>query len=227
MSASAEEELQISWTPYLWAANLSADMDFGAGPVGTELDFDDILDKLEGTYMQFLEFRKGQWGIANEIIYLNIADSKDGPIASLAQADVDLKQSVVDLVVTYHTGNQENTMLYGGLRYINIETTLELTSSLPPLNGEIDGDKDWTNLLVGVRQYFPINDKWDLVAKGDIATDFSDEQSYIITLGANYDLSKLLDIKIGYRYAQIDFEDSDIEINESIEGAFAGLTFNG
>jgi len=226
LSASAEEELQIAWTPYLWVTTLSADMDFGAGPAGTELDFDEILDKREGTYMHYLEFRKGQWGIANEIIYLNIADSKDGPIANVAKIDVDLKQSIVDLVVTYHTDDQENTMLFGGLRYINLETTLELTSVLPPLNGKIDEDKDWTNLLVGVRQYFTINDKWGLLAKGDIASDFSDEQSYIITLGANYDLSKLLDIKFGYRYAEIDFEDSDIEIHESVEGVFAGLTFN-
>ncbi len=43
-SVSAEEEWQISWTPYLWAANLSADIDFGRGPISADLDFNDILE---------------------------------------------------------------------------------------------------------------------------------------------------------------------------------------
>jgi opacity protein-like surface antigen len=225
-SVSAEEEWQISWTPYLWAANLSADIDFGRGPISADLDFEDILDKLEGTFMHYLEFRKGRWGIANEIIYLNIADSQKGPIAGIVEADADLKQTQIDLVATYHTGKDQNTMLYGGLRYLNVEVEVDTTSGFPPLNLSLDGDKDWTNLLVGVRQTFPLNDKWSIGVKGDIATDFDDEQSYMITLGANYDMTDLLDLKFGYRYIEIEFEDSDIDISETVDGAFVGLTFN-
>jgi len=226
LPVSAEEEWQINWTPYLWAADLSADMDFGNGPVGTDLDFEDIVDKLEGAYMHYLEFRRGRWGIANEIIYLNISDSKNGPIAGITEVEADLKQSVIDLVATYHTGRNENTMLYGGLRYINLEVEADTTSVLPPLNLELDGDKDWTNLLFGIRQVFPLTDKWGLVAKGDIASDFDDEQSYIISLGADYDMTELLDLKIGYRYAEIEYEDSDVKLDETIDGVFVGLSFN-
>ena len=39
-------------------------------------------------------------------------------------------------------------------------------------------------------------------------------------------MTRLLDLKIGYRYAVIEFEDSDIELNEEIDGAFVGLSFN-
>jgi len=224
-SVSAEEEWQISWTPYIWAANLSADMDFGRGPISADLDFHEIIDKLEGVYSHYLEFRKGRWGVANEIVYLNIADSMKNPIPGITEADADLKQSIIDLVATYHTGNDENTMLYGGLRYINLEVEVDTTSPLPALNLELDADKNWTNLLVGVRQIYPLNDKWSLLARGDIATDFGDEQSYAINLGANYDMTDLLDLKFGYRYMEVDFEDSDIEINETIDGVFVGLTF--
>ncbi|MCP4332247.1 MAG: hypothetical protein GY785_06300 [Gammaproteobacteria bacterium] len=216
---------QINWTPYLWAANLSASMDFGMGSVDTDLDFSDIFDKLEGTYMHYLEFRKGRWGVANEIIYLNIADSQKGPIAEIAEADADLKQSVVDLVATYHTGKDQSTMLYGGLRYINMEVGVVTKSTVPDLNLELNADKNWTNLLVGVRQAFPISDKWSLTVKSDIATDFDDEQSYVITLGANYYMTELLDLKFGYRYMEVAYEDSDIKIEETIDGAFVGLTF--
>ena len=223
---SAEEEWEISWTPYLWAANLSADIDFGRGPIGTELDFKDIVDKLEGVFMHYLEFRKGQWGIANEIIYLNISDSVDGPIAGVVEADTDLKQSVVDLVATYHTGRDYNTMIYAGVRYINLDTTVELTSPFPPLNTELEGDKNWTNPVIGVRQIFPLNDRWNLALKGDIASDLDDEQSFFITLGANYDINELLDLKLGYRYAEVEYEDSDLKFEETVDGAFVGLTFN-
>ncbi|MCP4333217.1 MAG: hypothetical protein GY785_11225 [Gammaproteobacteria bacterium] len=225
-SVSAEEEWQLNWTPYLWAANMSVDIDFGAGPISTDLDFDDIVDKLEAGFMHYLEFKKGRWGIANEIIYLNIADSKDGPIAGFAEADVDLKQHVIDLVGTYYAGADENTMIYGGVRYINLDLEIETTSNLTPLNQELDGGNDWTNLVVGVRQTVPINDQWRFIAKGDIASDFGDELSSVITLGARYDVSELLDIKFGYRYALIEYEDSDFEFDQTIEGVFAGLGFN-
>jgi hypothetical protein len=62
--------------------------------------------------------------------------------------------------------------------------------------------------------------------KGDIASDFGDEQSYVINLGANYDMTDLLDLKFGYRYMEVEYEDSDIDISETIDGAFVGLTFN-
>ena len=78
----------------------------------------------------------------------------------------------------------KNTMLLAGLRYIKLESSLETTSALPPLNLKLDGDKDWTNLLVGVRQVVPINDNWGFWSKGDIASDFDDELSYIVTVGA-------------------------------------------
>ena len=226
-SVSAEEEWQINWTPYLWAANISASMDFGKGQGGVDadLDFNDILDKLEGTYMHYLEFRKGRWGIANEIIYLNIADSKKGPIAGVVEADGDLKQSVIDLVATYYTGNGENTMLYGGLRHINAEVGVVATLTAPDSSLALNADKNWTNLLIGVRQAFPLSDRWNLAVKGDIATDFDDEQSYVLTLGANYYMTKLLDLKFGYRYMEVEYEDSDIKLEETIDGAFVGLTF--
>lgn len=223
--ANAEEKLQVYWTPYIWGANLSVDMDFGAGPIGTDLDFRDILDKLEATYMHYLEFRKGKWGFANEIIYLHIADTEDVSIPLISEVDSDVKQGIYDFVITYHTGKGENTMLYGGLRYIDIDTTVETTSGLPPLNLDLEVNKDWTNLVVGVRQIFPLNDNWATWLKGNIASDFDDESSYFLTLGANYTISKLLDLKFGYRYAEIEYEDSDIEINETIDGAFVGLTF--
>jgi hypothetical protein len=225
LPAKAEEKLQINWTPYIWGANLSVDMDFGAGPIGTDLDFRDILDKLEATYMHYLEFRKGKWGFANEIIYLHIADTEDVSIPLISEVDSDVKQGIYDFVVTYHTGKGENTMLYGGLRHIDIDTTVETTSVLPPLNLDLEVNKDWTNLVVGVRQIFPLNDNWTTWIKGNIASDFDDESSYFLTLGANYTISKLLDLKFGYRYAEIEYEDSDIEINETIDGAFVGLTF--
>ena len=221
----AEEELEIYWTPYLWASNLEADLDFGRGPVNTELDFKDILDKLEMTYMHHLEFKKGRWGIANEIIYFDISDSAKDPVPGISKADVQMKQTLVDLVATYYAGEDENTTLFGGLRYIKVDPTLETESPLPPLNLKFDGDKDWTNLLMGVRQVFPLNERWNLWGIGDVASDFDDELSYIITLGANYYMTELLDLKFGYRYARIEYEDSDIKLDEDIDGVFAGLTF--
>jgi hypothetical protein len=39
-------------------------------------------------------------------------------------------------------------------------------------------------------------------------------------------MTDLLDLKFGYRYMDIDYEDSDVEVNETVDGAYVGLTFN-
>lgn len=222
---SPEKDWNVNWTPYIWAANLEADVKLG--PVNTTgtLDFSDIVDKMDAAFMHLLEFNKGRWGISNEIIYFDLSDSKTGPIANIVRADVGMKQSIIDLTGTYKATEDGNTTVLAGLRYIALDMDIKTTSGIPLLNQSISKKEDWTNLLVGVRQIFPINESWSLMAKGDIATDFSDEMSYILTVGANYTMTDLLDLKVGYRYAGVDYENSEFTFEETADGLFTGLTF--
>lgn len=222
--AFAEESWDINWTPYLWAANLQADVKAGPIDGGADLDTKDILDKLDMAFMHYLEFSKGDWGIANEIIYLDLSQTTQGPIGGAVQAEVGLTQLINDLVVTYKIDDTGNTTLIAGARYNSLDMGVDI---IGPDSGTIplSSKESWTNVLFGLRQIVPINNEWSFLFKGDVATDFSDELSYILTAGANYQMTDLLDLKFGYRYAKVEFKKDTFDLDETVDGAFVGMTF--
>ncbi len=224
--AESGDSWNVSWTPYIWAASLDADVKLGPAGGSGSLDFDDILDKLDMTYMHHLDINNGRWGFLNEIIYFDLSDTKSAPIAGVASAKVNSKQGIYDFAGTYRIGDDGTGLVIFGARYIDLEMGITTSSAIPGFNRNINLNESWTNLLLGVQKSFPLAENWDVAVKGDIATDYSDELSYILTLGFNYTMTDLLDLKFGYRYAGLEYENNQFEFDEKAGGAFVGLTFN-
>ena len=233
-SSSSEKDVwEVNWTPYIWAATLQADVEVGPVQGSQEVDFKDIVDKLDFAFMHYLEAHNGTWGVANEIIYFDLSDSQKqtggpglGPGAEL-KAEVDLTQTIFDLAATYRPTESKNTIITLGVRHIAVEADAAFTFSGPGPSPapSLSLDEDWQNLLIGVNQLFPLNEKWLLAAKADVATDFGDELSYILTLGANWQMTDLLDLKFGYRYGAVEYENNNFVFEETVSGVFTGLTF--
>lgn len=227
--AADEDQWRVDWTPYIWAANMKVDANIGPVEASGELGFDDIIDKASGAYMHYLEASKGNWGIANEIIYFDLSDTLTGPIAPVESVNVGLKEAIVDLSLAYHPSSWDGTTFYGGARYINLDMDLGINFSWPeplPQNASADGGDSWTHLLLGARHIIEFNDKWSMMVKGDYASDYDNSYSYIATLGAGYQFTDLLSLKFGYRIAAIKYEDKPLTLNQDVDGAFVGLGFS-
>ena len=226
--AGTDDDWKISWTPYLWGANIKADVTVNNLVSGSgELEFDDLVEKLDSAFMHYLHASKGEWGIANEIIYFDISESvESGSGVIVGSADVGLTQSIFDLAASYAPNHIDNTTFFFGLRRIGIDIDLDIESALNgPLAGSHSVEEDWTNLLIGVLYQIPLDKGWLLGVKADYGGDFGDEESYVLTLGADYSMTDLLSLKFGYRYAKIEFDSSDFKLDQTTDGGISGIGF--
>jgi hypothetical protein len=226
--ADSGDEWQVSWTPYIWASSLSTDVGFRNLPeLETQVDFKDLIKNTDMAYMHFLEFKKGNWGLMNDFIYFDVSDSGNpGNGILINEIEAGVKQSFFDLAASYTPDNMPNTTFYAGLRRINVELDLAIDANIDPLNRRLGHKENWTNFLVGIRQVFPINDRWFGALKADYSGDFGDETGFILNAGLDYTMTELLSLKFGYRYASVDFESTDFTFDQTASGPFVGLSFN-
>lgn len=228
-TAESASDWKVDWTPYIWASSLDAGVGLGNLPeVESQLGFADLIDKADTAFMHHLEIRKGQWGIVNEIIYLDLSDSSTpGAGVVVDSVDVGVTQGIYDLAASYTPEQLENTSFLLGLRYIDVNLDVRINSNLNgPLAGKHSHGEDWSNLLVGVHQRIPFSDNWTLGLKADYAGDLGDEESYILTAGLDYSIREFMSLKFGYRHAAVDFDSSDFSLDETVAGPYLGLGFH-
>jgi opacity protein-like surface antigen len=117
----------------------------------------------------------------------------------------------------------------GGLRYSKIEASADINGSLfgtPGITVSRSGDKDWVDPYIGARIQHPIADRWTLVGYGDIGgfgvgSDFA----WQAIAGVNYDFSKSVSGKLGYRYLAVDYDKDGFLYEMDSYGAYLGVGF--
>ena len=85
--------------PYLLMGSVSGESTVGiAGPSEVDLNFGDILEKLQFAFMIRGEVYKGNWGLIVDYLYLKLGDDLDGPAEIIS--DIELKQAVFELFLS-------------------------------------------------------------------------------------------------------------------------------
>lgn len=192
----------LEWraTIYGWLPDLSGTTNFPTGPGGDtpdiSVDVDTILDSLDMTFMGTLAFNKGKWGMATDILYLDLGNSTNnsrdfelgsGNIPGLVElnAKLDLKAYLWTIAGTYrlHTGEAAFADLYVGARMLDMEQKLNWRFSGDigelPLPGNEGSSKvsvtNWDYLvgLKGIRK-FGRSGNWFIPWQIDVGTGDSD-----------------------------------------------------
>lgn len=226
----------FDFTPYIWGAGMSGDVQGGALPaIGVDMSFSDILDNLDAGLMGAFEARKGRWGILLDAIYMKLEDSGTasrtgpGPIGATAtaSANLELKQTMFAAAVAYRA--QEGSApidVIGGLRYSKIEADATINGSFFAQAGTVarSAEKDWVDPYIGVRALYPVANHWTLVSYVDIGgfgvgSDFT----WQAVVGANYEFSKTFAAKFGYRYLSVDYDKDGFVYDMANSGLYLGL----
>jgi opacity protein-like surface antigen len=221
---------QFELTPYIWGAGMKGDVQSGSLPkIHTDVSFSDILDVLDFGLMGAFEARKGRWGVLFDAIYmkLEMGASASGPIvgATTVSANLELKQTMLAAAATYRAVEGRSPVdVIGGLRYSKIEASAVISGSLLGITASRSGDKDWVDPYIGARIQHPIADRWTLVGYGDIGgfgvgSDFT----WQAIAGINYDFSKSISAKLGYRYLSVDYDKSGFLYDMDSYGAYLGV----
>jgi len=236
-AAQAAEEpggWQFEFTPYLFASSLSGK----TGALGVEADVDmsfgDILDHLDAGFMAAFEARKGRWGFGVDAVYFKLEDEKarawQGPLGigtATGELQATMTQQIAQLYVTRRSFYRVGTLdLVGAARYTQLDTDLDLVTAtgglLPGGARALSAGKSWWDVAIGARGRLRVADRWTMVSYADVGAGGSD-LTYQVLLGLDWQASKSLAVKGGYRLFYQDYEDDGFVWNMAARGFYLGL----
>jgi hypothetical protein len=164
---------RYSLTPYAWFPNINQTLQIntrlgGDKTVNVEVKPDSYLSDLDFALMGTFEARKGDWALAMDLIYNDFSDEQgkirtvQGPGGNESlpidtNVNVDIKVLIWQGIGSYTVvRNASGTLdMFGGVRYLGLETSTDLSFSGPNgVLGRSGGSSDKINVwdgIVGVR----------------------------------------------------------------------------
>jgi hypothetical protein len=228
------DEWEFEADLYVWTPDIDIDTEDGGEIV---IDFDEILENLEGLLMGGLKARRGKWSYQLDLIYFKIEDDESA-LGSIPfglrdrhsldvglDADVTIEAWIVTPTVGYNLVDSQLGSLdvIGGVRYLNIDIPVDLETTVGPItqSDSISTRNDWWDAIVGVKGEVYLAPKWYAKYYLDAGGGDSDLtwQGY---LGAAYRFEKV-ELHGGYRYLDYEFKSDDELRNLTVKGPQIGL----
>jgi opacity protein-like surface antigen len=235
-AAAPRSGWSFAFTPYLWGAAMEGSVGAGALPtINIDMSFSDILDHLDAGLMGAFEARKGRWGILLDAIYMKIEDSATasrtgaGPIGATVSASalLEVRQTTYAAALAYRlTEGRAPLDVVGGVRYLRIEAEARIDASFFAQSGSVQrsAKKSWGDPYVGLRLQQPFAERWTLATYGDIGSfGISSDFTWQALLGVEYEFSKTIAAKAGYRYIDVDYDKDGFAFDMAYSGLYFGL----
>ncbi len=217
--------------PYLWYADITLEQSSGGGG---GISGSDLLDLTDAFGMIRIEAAKGRWGATFDWIFLGLSDDRavDVPLPLpgsqvFLRGEVDL--TVIEFAGFYRpSGDETGIQALFGLRNIGVDKLLLATPAGGGPTQRFEGDDDFTDVMLGARYLHRFNDRWDLAARGDYS--FGDSEGTINLIGTiGFRFNDLFALNAGYRYASLEYEDSDPSVADTttidLSGPILGFLF--
>ena len=187
----------------------------------TSVDFEDVVNVLQGAALLRLEATSGQNGVFGDLVYLALEeDEAKDTLGGTLEADLD------SLIVEagYRRSINEGFALDFGLRYWEFDT--KLTPALLP---GVRSSTDWMDGFVGARFYRSFCNKWSWVLRANVGAGGSD-----LALGLEMDFRHEFPsgnrFLVGFRALDIDYGDTSgavpTEFDMTVSGLTVGYTFD-
>lgn len=209
--------------PYGWAASIGVDLRTGEPPAGgtvVDLDFDNIIDKIDGAFQVHVEGRGDHFGMFADFTYLGLADDRSHP---RFRTESDLDTRLFELAAVWSPGMERGSgiELFAGLRYIDVDLAVRLDPENPNFDTtSLDVGRSYSDLMLGIRYAWPLSDRWGLMLRGD--SSFGDTDG-------TWNASAVLDYRMkhgawlfGYRYLSAELESNDNRLDITMSGPMVG-----
>ena len=238
---------QWNATVYLWLPSLGGETSFPPNGDGPSIDVsaDQILDSLNFAFMGAFEGRKDRWGLATDVIYLDLGASQkrtrdfglgqvEVPVTVNADLELDITGWLWTLAGSYEVVQQENFSMnvLGGARMLDLEETLQWQfngdiSSLPIEGraGSSSAEDTLWDAIVGVKGRWTLgaDRQWYVPYYLDVGTGDSDlTWQGMAGLGYSFDS---IDVTGVWRYLDYDLGDSKPIKSIDFNGPALGVTF--
>lgn len=239
--AQAESPATDGWqfeaTPYVFATGLSGTIGLQGVSADFDASFGDLVDYIDSSFMGTFKASKGPWGFGLDVIYAKLEDQQSGSwqgpggIGSAnGQINLAMTEKVYQLGLGYRvhdTGVRVD--VFGAARYTEFDTDIDLaltTATLPGGAVGASGNESWWDPVIGFSVLAPIADKWSVMGYFDYGGfGVGSERTYQTLVTVNWQFSKSLSTKFGYRYLYQDYEDDSNQFiwNVATQGIYLGL----
>lgn len=208
---------------YGWATAMDGDVTVRGFTAPVDVEFSDILDKIDFAFMGVVEVGRGDWSFASDLFYAELgADNTRGATTF----DVGMEQFIGNFVIVRNVVDDGTTRfdLYGGARvnYMSPDLTI---APVPAIN--VSQSKTWVDPIIGVRVNRNLSEKMFMRGVADmggfgIESDFT-WQAYV-ALG--YRLCDKAALSIGYRGLGTDFTDGGFTYDVFSHGLLLGYEYS-
>jgi hypothetical protein len=225
-AARAAEGEGWDWmvAPYLWAASIGTDVTAEVPPAGTESEFSDIIDKIDGAFMARLEGQGDHFGAFADVIFLSLADDHDHP---LSHTESDLDAWLIDAAGVWIPGDDRTRGLglFAGLRYVDVDLSVQVDPVNPLFDTATVGtNKGYSDLMLGARYTWALSERWGLTLRGD--GSFGDtEGTWSASAIAQYRTGNGGWL-FGYRHLSVEVKTGDSKTEITLSGPAIGYGFS-
>jgi hypothetical protein len=214
--AATAESWRWSATPYLWAAEMEADISAGAVNLDIDIPFSDTLDNLQSAGLVMLAARKGPWTWMLDNTYLSL--DADGSTAGGIPVEVGARLWIAQLNLLHDITDDGQWQGGLGVRNLSYQQAVSI-GGLPAVRA----DKDFTDAVVVGRATRPLNENWDLVGYADVGAGDSD-LTWQALASFNYACDDWI-IAIGYRVMDYELDSGAVDTDLTLNGPIIGAQF--
>ena len=228
------ENWTFSIEPYLLAANIEGDAGMGrVNGVPVDVPFSQILETLDiGAMIHFEAHSANGWGFILDYGFMDLSDDIFGERGGIVDARV--RQGTLEALLVKQSRNPSSGLEYfAGFRWWDNKLSVAIDPAILPGDIVRKINASWIDLVVGARWTRPLNDRWNLLVKGDVG-GFGVESDFTSSLavGAVYSFSDRYALDLQYKALWVDYEDGTsgqpgfFSYDTVTHGPIVGFQFN-
>ncbi|CAH0993194.1 hypothetical protein SIN8267_03335 [Sinobacterium norvegicum] len=194
---------------YLQGTNIKGDttigLPFNNRTTEVDLDSGDIFSNLDmGGMFRFEALNNStNWGVMVDYAFMDLGPDASGPLGE--DIDASIRQGVLEALAFKRFQLEGSSIDYfGGIRWWDNDIDLKFNG---PANTKISVEEDWVDAVVGARWLKPLNERWTLMAKGDVGGfGLSSNFTSNLAVGAHYKMTDSLSLDLQYKAVYVDYE---------------------
>ncbi len=202
--------------------------------VPLDLSFSDILDMYDFIASGIVRFENDTWGVVADLSYIDLKDSQTLGPNDGSRVDVTLSIREYELYGTYRLASQNPLQAIAGVRYIDHEIDVDVSSAGGVLTQDITIGDSWYDPFIGAQywDYFGQGKNWFYLSRADFGGfGVGSDLTWRFNAGVGYDFQNGLNLITQYRVFDFDYEngspaDSDYyKYNSTEHGVLLGVSY--
>jgi hypothetical protein len=212
-------------TLYGWLPSMTTSVDTRFGTIESSSSGSDVLEDLDFVFMGTLTAQNGRWGIASDLLYVSLSDTKDTPLALYGEGTVAVKATALSAYALYRltTDASLNFDIGAGFRAFDLGVDVSLSPGIAAGEAESVGDT-WIDPLIAARVEVPLDENWFLTGFADFGGTGGGDQTWQVFGSVGYAFSEAWSAQAGYRYMDISKEIDGRDVSVDLGGPIIGMT---